>query len=483
MRWSLRVRLVTGIVVLTFCGLAVISVTAVLLLRSYLTERVDQQLSVPFAGPQPAFPPGLPPDVCALAGTVQLPSSFVLVVFDGAGVERCRIPGGPGGQPDLTRYVAALPAAAADGRVETVGGDPAAGPWRVRTVARDDSYLVLAISLADARATVQQLVGVLARASLAILVLAAVGGTVLVRVGLRPLGAIEDTAAAIAGGDLSRRVEAGSAGTEVGHLADSLNVMLTQIEHAFADRAESEERLRRFVADASHELRTPLATIRGHAELYRQGVATTSADVARILGRIESESVRLGALVEDLLLLARLDAAAELELRPVDLLSVAADAVVDARAHDPGRPVVLRRDEAGVDAAPVVRADERRLHQVLVNLLSNASRHTPSGTPVEVEVGSGPAGTVELRVVDHGPGLDPVTAERAFERFYRGDPGRARDRGGTGLGLSIVASLVAAHHGSVEVRATPGGGSTFVVRLPAAGPVPQAVESADPAPR
>lgn len=468
---SLRVLLVVGIVVLMFGGLAVANGAGVFLIRSYLIGRVDQQLSLPFNSPSAPFPPGGTDALCSLGGSVQLPTSFVVVIFDQQGAERCRLPqGGPAAELDLTAYATGLAAAGADGHIETVGGGRGTTPWRVRTLVRGDAYLVLGISLADARATVGRLEGVVGQVSLVVLVLTALGGMLLVRLGLRPLTAIEGTAQAIAGGDLSRRVAAGPPGTEVGHLAASLNTMLNQIERAFQDRAESEERLRRFVADASHELRTPLATIRGHAELYRQGVATTPEDVQRLLSRIESESVRLGALVEDLLLLARLDAAAELDLRPVDLLSLAADAVVDARAQDPGRSIVLRHDSSGADAAPVVRADERRLRQVLVNLLSNALRHTPAGTPVEIGVGAAGAGHVEVRVVDHGPGLDEATASHVFERFYRGDAGRTRDSGGTGLGLSIVASLVAAHEGSVQVEPTAGGGSTFVVRLPVRGP-------------
>jgi len=298
--------------------------------------------------------------------------------------------------------------------------------------------------------------------------LAVSGGFVLVRVGLRPLTAIEDTADAIAGGDLSRRIDPAPARTEVGRLAAALNSMLAQIEQAFHDRADTEARLRRFVADASHELRTPVATIRGHAELYRQGAATGPDDVALLLSRIEAESVRMGSLVEDLLLLARLDAAPQLQRTPVDLLSLAADAVVDARAREPDRPIVLRpRAEAPwTDEPPVVDGDEARLRQVLANLLSNALRHTPPAAPIEVEVGV-LAGAVLCRVVDHGPGLRPEVAARVFERFYRGDPGRVRDTGGTGLGLSIVAGLVDAHGGRVWHEPTPGRGSTFVVSLPA----------------
>ncbi|RYZ29538.1 MAG: HAMP domain-containing histidine kinase, partial [Propionibacteriaceae bacterium] len=209
-----------------------------------------------------------------------------------------------------------------------------------------------------------------------------------------------------------------------------------------------------------------IATIRGYAELYRQGAAVDPDDVARLLGRVEAESVRMGTLVEDLLLLARLDAAPQLDRGPVDLLSLAADAVVDARAREPGRPVVLhpRMSGAWEDEPPVVEGDEARLRQVLANLLSNTLRHTPPGSPVEVEVGVRDDVAV-CRVVDHGAGLVAEDAAKVFERFYRGDPGRGRD-GGAGLGLSIVAGLVQAHGGRVWYEATTGGGSTFVVSLP-----------------
>lgn len=465
---SLRLRLVIVIVALMAGGLGVAQFAGVVLLRSYLVERVDQQLSVSFGG-ESGVPPGVPSDPCTLADTVQVPTSFVLVVFDEAGAERCRLPGPatPDAPPLQSFSLIHLREAAADKRIETVGARSARGPWRVRTLLQNDSYVVLAVSLADARATVGRLELVAAGVSLGVLALAAAAGLVLVRVGLRPLTNIEQTAEAIAGGDLSRRVPPAPVTTEVGRLAASLNAMLTQIEQAFADRAATENRLRQFVADASHELRTPLATIRGHAELYRQGVATSRDQVAALLGRIESESIRMGALVDDLMLLARLDAQPRLNLRPVDLLSLAAEAVVDARARDPGRAIVLRRpiEPPWQDEPPVVAGDEARLQQVLLNLLSNALRHTPAGAPVEVDVGRLTA-TVEVRVVDHGPGLSVEGAERVFERFYRGDPGRARDTGGTGLGLAIVASLLQAHHGTIRHEPTPGGGATFVASLP-----------------
>ena len=319
---------------------------------------------------------------------------------------------------------------------------------------------------------------------------------------LRPLREIESTAAAIAAGDLSRRVPTAPASTEVGRLGDALNGMLAQIEEAFDARTQSEARMRRFVADASHELRTPLAAVRGYAELYRMGALTTPEQVTDTMRRIEGSSTRMGSLVEDLLALARLDEGRQARVGPVDLTVLAADAVSDLRALDPQRPV--RLVTLGATAGPcVVQGDEARLRQVLANLVGNAVRHTPPGTPVEIAVGpgrrgpgvmdgtdgtgstggsggsggsgavdvtGGPAGTAVLEVRDHGPGIPPEHAERVFERFYRVDPSRTRDSGGSGLGMAIVAAIVESHGGTATVLQTPGGGATIRVELPTSGP-------------
>jgi two-component system OmpR family sensor kinase len=297
-------------------------------------------------------------------------------------------------------------------------------------------------------------------------------GWLFVRRAFRPLAQVEETAAVIAGGDLSRRIPERPVTTEVGRLTASLNTMLSHIETAFRAREASEARTRRFAADASHELRTPLAAIRGFAELYRQG-AVPADDVPRTMRRIEDEATRMGGLVEDLLLLARLDEQRPGRSEHVDLTVLAGDAVHDARGLDPNRPVQLLglRPGAGPVASPVV-GDEDRLRQVVANLVANAVRHTPPGTPVEVAVGTETDGgtvTSVLEVRDHGLGLGPEQAERIFERFYRLDSSRQRGKGGgSGLGLSIVAAVVTAHGGQVGVRTTPGGGATFRVALPAA---------------
>lgn len=285
--------------------------------------------------------------------------------------------------------------------------------------------------------------------SLGALLLVGMAGYALVRASTRALEEVEQVAGEIAAGDLSRRVPVRRPGSEVGRLASALNTMLGQIEQAFAVRVSSENRMRQFVADASHELRTPLTSIRGYAELYRQGAAT---DAAEVLKRIEDHAERMGLLVEDLLQLARLDSAQPLSLSTVDLVVLVTDAVVEARVRDADRVVALE-----LPAGPVlVQADEARVRQVLTNLLDNALIHTPAGSPIEVRLTSD-----RVEVADHGPGLEPEQASRAFERFYRVDP--ARGPGGTGLGLAIVAALVAAHGWRIELDTAPGEGAVFRV--------------------
>jgi two-component system OmpR family sensor kinase len=272
------------------------------------------------------------------------------------------------------------------------------------------------------------------------------------------------TAGMIAGGDLSHRVEVEDQATEVGQLGQALNAMLSHIESSFAAKEASEQRLRQFVADASHELRTPLTSIRGYAELYRSGAVSSPEDVARVMRRIESEGKRMGHLVEDLLLLARLDQGRPLRMEPVDLVALVEDAVMDALAASPDREIAYAHDpEAWVSG------DADRLQQVAENLLANARTHTPAGTPVRVELRAA-EDAVSLSVADEGPGIDPRDAERIFDRFYRADSSRARSSGGVGLGLSIVASIVEAHGGTVRIEATPGAGAIFTISLARAHP-------------
>ncbi|WP_327586772.1 HAMP domain-containing histidine kinase [Nonomuraea sp. NBC_00507] len=284
----------------------------------------------------------------------------------------------------------------------------------------------------------------------------------LIRGGLRPLDRIVETAAAIGAGDFGRRVETAQPGTEVGRLGDALNAMLGQIEDAFRQRQTSEERLRRFVADASHELRTPIATIRGYAELFRRGAAVREDDLEKAMARIEAEATRMGSLVDEMLLLARLDQGRPLDRAPVELTELAADAVADTLAVDPDRPLSLDHD------GPVwVTGDAAHLRQVMGNLLANVLHHTPAGTPAALRVGTAD-GHALIEVADQGPGLDEEQAALVFQRFYREDHRHGNDtrRGGAGLGLSIVQAVVTAHGGEVSAHSRPGTGATFRVRLP-----------------
>jgi two-component system OmpR family sensor kinase len=293
----------------------------------------------------------------------------------------------------------------------------------------------------------------------------AIFALVVVRLGLRPLERMGRTAEAIAGGDLSQRVSPATPRTEIGRLGLALNSMLSQIESAFAERTQSEQRLRRFIADASHELRTPLTSIRGYAELLRRGAERSPEDSELARRRIEAEATRMSVLVDDMLLLARLDQGRPLERERVDLQAIVRDARADASAVAPARRVT-------VDAPDrvVVTGDDMRLRQVVGNLVRNALVYTPPETPIEIGLAR-QNGHAVLTVADHGPGLPPDVGTRVFEPFYRGDAGRSRDRGGAGLGLSIVAAVVAAHEGAVRVSETKGGGATFIVDLPT-GPEP-----------
>jgi two-component system OmpR family sensor kinase len=349
--------------------------------------------------------------------------------------------------------------------------------WRVFVVALPTGSVTIALPLDDVNNTVNRLIWIDGIASA--IVLATLGGVgyFMIRRSLRPLVKVERTAEAIAAGDLARRVDVADDHTEVGRLGTSLNTMLGQIEDAFhaRERSElnaraSEEKMRRFVADAGHELRTPLTSVRGFAELYRMGAVTDEAELARVMKRIEDEAARMGLLVEDLLLLARLDQQRPLERRPVDLLSLATDAVADLHALHSERELRLITDPGG--DSPTVIGDEGRLRQVIGNLLGNAYTHTPPGTQVRLSVAvEGPFAV--LAVADNGPGMRPEDAARVFERFFRADPSRVRSSGGSGLGLSIVAALVAAHGGTVDVKSEQGIGTTFTVRLPlAAAPLP-----------
>ena len=341
--------------------------------------------------------------------------------------------------------------------------------------ADNGATFVVALPLRQLESTVSQFLWYAAGIGIGTLVVCAILGWYLVGRTFRPLTRIEDTAAQIAGGDLTRRVAVPDTDDEVASLSRSLNAMLARIEKSFAVREQNEARMRQFIADASHELRTPLAAVGGYAELYRQGALPTSEAVTGAMSRIESESQRMSGLVEDLLTLARLDGERPLEFQPVDLAVLAADAAQDARTIAPDRHVIATGIHGPIQPTEL-QADERQLQQVVTNLVTNARIHTPPGTPIEILVGHVDAGRVALHVRDHGPGIPPEDRANVFERFYRADSSRSRGRGGgNGLGLAIVEAIVEAHRGQVRVEATPGGGATFIVELPVGPPVEPAV--------
>jgi two-component system OmpR family sensor kinase len=457
----LRVGLVAATLVLVACGLLASGIAVTSIMRHSLINRVDQTLldasrgwaqaprrtpSMPVEGPNPARPP----------------SNFYVRGID----------------PDGRVWMAvndreAEPALPDDNDVGpvpvTVGSiDHSNVQWRAMTMRGMRGELTtVAIDLSDVSSTVRALTWSQVGLGAAVLLVLGIAGYAVVHRSLRPLVEVEQTAAAIAAGELDRRVPQRDPRTEVGRLSLALNGMLAQIQRAVASSESSaeqartsEDRMRRFITDASHELRTPLTTIRGFAELYRQGAAR---DVELLMNRIESESRRMGLLVEDLLLLARLDAQRPLERHRVDLLALASDAVHDARSVAPKRDITMEVFDG--PGTPEVLGDEARLRQVLSNLVANALQHTPESAGIAVRVGTDGDNAV-LQVCDEGPGMSGEDAHRVFERFYRTDSSRARASGGTGLGLSIVDSLVYAHGGTVSVTTAPGQGCRFTVNLP-----------------
>lgn len=495
----LRVKLVASVLALVSGALVVISVSTAYFLHNYLVDQIDLELRDSAGRIQSIMPS---------SNVVSLPSDYVVVLtspstgkvqgfaYDTSRFQTVDLPPWP---DDAAGFAAQE--REQDGKPRTVHARDSSVRWRMLyTELPNGQMAAIGEHLTDVDSAVKRLAWIDLLVGGAVLIMLASVGAAIVRTSLKPLVEIERTAAAIAGGDLTRRVPDPEQGqehptSELGRLSRALNAMLTQIEAAFTARAasetsarwaesaardaaasaqaseararRSEERMRQFVADASHELRTPLTTIRGFAELYRQGAARAPEQTAGLLRRIEDEAARMGLLVEDLLLLARLDRERPLSLTPVELPVLASDAVHAARAMAPDRRIEL---EIEPDAGPlVVSADDARLRQVIGNLVTNALTHTPPDAEVRVRLHSEPGGFAVVEVADTGPGLSPEQAERVFERFYRADAARTRradGNTGTGLGLAIVAALVAAHHGSVSVAETPGGGATFRVRIP-----------------
>ncbi|WP_020525027.1 sensor histidine kinase [Catelliglobosispora koreensis] len=473
-RVPLRIKLVALVMLLLTFAIVLIGVASNLAIGRYLTDKVDSDLLAAAGQLQQA-----PPAVISSTQKLPLPSDYI-IIYPNPGSEWhfSAYSGLPENErPVFTENAEALGKSLGEYRI--VYSQDRKHKWRMMISAFSDGRLFLvAKSTNEVDGLKKRVLQTTIYGGAAALIMAASLGTDLVRRSLRPLATIERTAGAIAGGDLTRRVPDPEEGaeepkTEVGSLARSLNAMLTQIEQAFTSSHESEnralrseEKMRQFVADASHELRTPLTTIRGFAELYRQGAVGSPEDTAALVKRIEDEARRMGLLVEDLLLLARMEQERPVRALPVELRVLAIEAVQAAQVLAPDREITL--SVAPDSGELIVLGDDARLRQVINNLMGNALAHTPQGTPVEVRLYRD-ADEAVLEVADHGPGLSPEQTDRVFERFYRADAARTRRADGhvsTGLGLAIVAALVAAHNGKVEVQSTPEQGATFIVRLP-----------------
>jgi two-component system, OmpR family, sensor kinase len=464
---SLRRRLVLGVLGLALVALVTADVATYTQLRSFLFERTDHTLDAAHRVVEHAKHPG---DLNALSATapgmyVELRDPDTNEVIDTLGPLRGFDQKAP--PPPKLPATIHLPGTAgpAEEPVRYFTTDALRGSSRYRVRASLDpgleGMLIVASSLQDVDGTLSRLLLVELLVTGGVLVAIAVLGLWIVRLGLRPLDAIATTADEIAAGDLTRRVERADEHTEVGRLGLALNAMLGQIESAFKAREASEARLRRFVADASHELRTPLAGVRAYAELFKRGADKRPADLARAMEGISRESERMSLLIQDLLLLARLDEGRPLEQEPVELDEIAREAVETARAVEPQRPIELEVEPA------VVIGDRERLRQVIDNLLGNVRSHTPATSPATVSV-SRDNGHALLEVRDSGPGLTEEAAQRVFERFWRADPARSRTRGGVGLGLSIVSAVADAHGGTASAHSEAGRGATFRITLPLA---------------
>jgi two-component system OmpR family sensor kinase len=490
---SLRSRLLASVLVLAAAGLVALAAVTYAEQRSFLEGRVDQEVKAAWPALSFVLDKRFRP---ASAETQGGGTSS-----DGGARQRDRgRPGGPGAGPaggnvnlppgtygqrreasgkvlgnepihysetEAEAPAPKIPASVPLGRLFTVGSVGSSG-LRYRVYAHrdpeDTGITIAAVPLREVDQTLSRLLLVEGLVVGGVLLALGIGAYFVVRLGLRPLDRIEVTAGQIAAGELSRRVSPATPRTEVGRLGLALNAMLERLEQAFAERTASEERLREFLADASHELRTPLASIRGYAELFRMGATEGEAGTEKAMRRIEEESKRMGVLVEDLLTLARLDEAPELQRRPVDLALLARDAVEDARATAPDRVIGL-----SVPDAALATGDPHQLRQVLANLLRNALVHTPAGAPIEVSVEQD-EGTVTIGVRDHGPGLPDVSQDHLFGRFWRAEGGRERGKAGAGLGLAIARGVVEAHHGAISAQQAPGGGALFLVRLPKSAP-------------
>ena len=476
--WSLRNRLLLATVVVAAIGIAASDFAANAELRGFLIRQVDSQLTsvadgsitrLVRAGIAPSNDDGTNGSTTSPFRAVSplrgVPSATSLTLLDASGVVLGEVGGdiSSGGSPATFSGMTLVQVAATKGKAFTVHTEnPQTSTRAVAFVLPSNlGSVVISVSLNSVERTLHELSLLFLLISLAVLFLIGLISRWLITLSLKPLLEVEVIAAAIADGDLSARLPEMQSKTEIGRLTKSLNTMLGRIEESFEQKNASESKLRRFVADASHELRTPLTAIRGFAELHRQGAVSGTEKTKELVGRIEKESIRMGSLVEDLLLLARMDEARPHSLEPVDLTHLIKESVASALAAGPDHPIALE-----VPADLYVLGDNKRIHQALGNLLANARTHTPSGTSIKVSAATSDLETT-VTVEDSGPGLSESDQERIFERFFRVDPSRARHAGeGSGLGLSIVDAVMKAHGGSVSVESEIGKGSTFTLHFP-----------------
>lgn len=532
-RWnsvSLRTKITGVTVLLVTLGLLVAGVGTLTVLRNYLMSEADRKVE--------NYALDLSSTRLGIEGTCEYtarPGSYFVAMLTGSGARICTNRTARQPQPEVSALTVER-VLELSGEPSTMWDDAHTQQWRVVALPVTDpntqemATLTVGLNLAETNGIIGQYSAIFLGFGISVVILGAALTRLLVTAAFTPLREVEATAAAIADGDFSQRLPGATPNTEVGRLNRSLNTMLNRIDRAFADRARTIDQMRRFVGDASHELRTPLVSVRGYAELYRMGALTSEEEVGQAMQRIEKEAVRMGELVEDLLSLARLDEAKPLQLAPVDLVPLAKDAALDAKAYDPDRDVTVITPEpirvsappseetvpvgtiparrggvstatgpiafagatiarlrsrrhasapanrastpqeqptVSVDQRAVVMAEENKIRQVITNLIGNSLRFTPPGSPLELVVQvDGSRRVATLDVVDHGEGVPPQIRDKIFQRFWRADTSRTRETGGSGLGLAIVAGLVAAHKGTVEVLETPGGGATFRIALP-----------------
>ena len=479
--WSLRSRLVLGVVILTSTGFIFSGIVAQNALKGYLLHQVDAELISISDGTLPRVAQaGIAVDEddlkphkeghpkrenpVAPAPLQRIPTSTSVTLLDINGLVAGTI-GGDFNTSSVRAYLVGLTpekASALKGKPFTIDAKGTDFRAIALLLPNGQGTVVAAQSLGELDKTIGKLGFFFLLIGLLLVTLIAIASRIVIKIGMRPLEDVEETAEQIAAGDLSARMPDANPHTEVGRLVTSLNSMLARIETSFEARTESENRLRRFVADASHELRTPITAIRGFSELYRQGAVKEGEATKDLISRIEGESMRMGSLVEDLLLLARVDQAREMESKPVNLVEVVESAVVSARAAGPDHPVAFTAPDDELFAL----GDEPRIHQVIANLLANARAHTPAGTEIKVSISRDTDG-IRIAVADSGPGLSQEDQKKIFERFYRADSSRVRvDGEGSGLGLSIVDAVMGAHGGTVTVQSELGKGATFTLFFP-----------------